>query len=100
MVAEAAATHAEDSLRTADEATLLTGDGNPRLHVEAELHHITVLHHVLLALHPGLAGSTDGGQPPGLDPILVIHVLRPHLAALEIGLDGPGGMGVVVAHVV
>lgn len=39
-------------------------------HVEAELHHVTVDHHVVLAFHPDLARGLGSGHRTGLDEVV------------------------------
>src|SRR5262249_28432895 len=65
---------------------------SPLLHVEAELDHVTVLHDVLFALHPGLSGRAGGGDGPLGHQILVRHDLGLDEALLEVRVDHPGGL--------
>src|SRR4051812_15432771 len=62
-------------------------------HVEAELHHVAVLHHVVLALDPRLTAGTRFGHRTGVDQVLVRDHLGLDEALLEVGVDDPGCLG-------
>src|SRR5262249_50029068 len=61
--------------------------------VEAELHHVAVLHDVLLALHAGLALGAGLGDGAALDQVAEGDDLRLDEALLEVGVDDTGGLG-------
>src|SRR5437764_10351364 len=64
-----------------------------RLHIEAELDHVTVLHDVVLALDAGLPRGARGGDGPGGDKVVVGHDLGLDETALEVAVDHPGRLG-------
>src|SRR5690606_8578052 len=63
------------------------------LDVEAELHHVPVLHDVVLALHAGLALRAGLGDRAGLDEVGEGDDLGLDEALLEVGVDDAGGLG-------
>ena len=60
--------------------------------VEAELHHVAVGHHVVLALDAGLAGGARGGDGAGGDEVVERDDLGLDEALLEVGVDHAGGL--------
>ena len=60
------------------------------LHVEAEVHDVAVLHHVVLAFDAELAGLTYGSFGTILDVVVVLDDLGADEALLEIGVDDAG----------
>src|SRR5690606_5332798 len=61
-----------------------------RSDVEPELDHVTVLHDVVLALHPDLARRARRGHRTGLDQVVVRDDLGLDEAALEVAVDDTG----------
>src|SRR6478735_12484587 len=60
--------------------------------VEAELHHVTVGHHVVLALDAHPAGGLGRGHRLGRHQIGVRDHFGLDEAPLEVGVDHPGGL--------
>jgi len=58
----------------------------------AELHHVPVLHDVVPALDPGLAGSAGSGDRAGLDEVVEGDDLGLDEALLEVGVDDARGL--------
>src|SRR5271166_5099490 len=56
-------------------------------HVEAELDHVAIAHHVFLALDPGLAGGPGRGDRPGRHQVVEGDDLGLDEPALEVGVD-------------
>src|SRR5580658_4714947 len=71
-----------------------------RSNVEAEVHDIGFLYQVLLALEPQPAGFARPGLPVVADVVVKGDDLGTNEAALEIGMDHPGGLrgGTAPAH--
>src|SRR5579863_2814276 len=63
-----------------------------RSDIEAEVHHVRFLHHVLLALEPQAAGLARPRLAPEADVIPVGDDLGAYEAALEIRMDDTGGL--------
>ena len=66
------------------------------LHVEAEIDHVAVLDHVVLALAAQKALLLGGGHAAAGDHLTEIDGLRPDEAPLNIGVDLSGGLGALV----
>ena len=70
------------------------GEGNHgTLDVEAEQHHVAVLDDIILSFRAQLAGVSRGSLAAERDVIVVSDRLGADEAALEIGMDGAGGLG-------
>src|SRR5690606_18447026 len=69
------------------------GTQTPPLHVEAELHHVAVLHDVLLALHAGLALGARLGDGTAFDEVVERDDLGLDEALLEVRVDDPRRLG-------
>src|SRR3569832_2462182 len=66
--------------------------GIGRLDVEAEVDHVTVLHDVVLAFQPPLAGLFGLLLAAAGDEVVIRDDLGADEAALEIGVDHAGGL--------
>src|SRR5690606_40888467 len=64
-----------------------------RSDVEAKLHHVAVLHHVVLAFDAYLAGGPGGRHGARGDEVVVRDDLGLDEAALEVGVDDPRRLG-------
>ena len=62
------------------------------LHVEAEVDHVAVLHHILLAFAAELALLLGGVDTAVLDHIIIGNDLRPDEAPLDVSVDFTGGL--------
>ena len=62
------------------------------LHVEAEVDHVTVLNHILLAFAAELALLLGGVDTAVLDHIIIGNDLRPDEAPLDVSVDFTGGL--------
>ena len=66
-------------------------------HVEAEVDHVAVLDHVLLALGPQQALLLGGGHTAAAGHHLVeVDGLRPDEAPLDVGVDLAGGLSYII----
>ena len=63
------------------------------LHVEAEDHHVAVLHDVVLALHAEPAGLARAGLAAERHVVVIADRLGLDEAALEVGVDDTCGLG-------
>ena len=61
-------------------------------HVEAELHHVAVGDHVVLALHPEPADVAGLGPAAHLEQFVPVDHLGPDEPPLEVGVDHPGAL--------
>ena len=64
----------------------------PRRKPRAELHDVTVVHHIVLAFHADLAGGLRGGHGASFDQVVVGDDLGLDEALLEVRVDDAGGL--------
>src|SRR5687767_3364069 len=60
--------------------------------VEAEVDDIAFAHDVVFAFEAGEALLAGGGVGAGADEVVVAHDFGADEAALDVGVDGPGGL--------
>ena len=63
------------------------------LHVEAEIDHVAVLDHIVLALGPQQTLFLGGGHAAAGHHLVEVDGLRPDEAPLDVGVDLAGGLG-------